>query len=117
LFKEILKRMVDRVPGAQGAIFADWEGESVDFHYSGPDYDIKLVGAHQGILLNIINEVSSGCGMGRVRCMLVAADLGKLVVMPIKDGYYLAVLLGPYANGALAIRAAEAAAEELMDEI
>jgi predicted regulator of Ras-like GTPase activity (Roadblock/LC7/MglB family) len=117
LFKETLKKMVDVIPGARGAIFADWEGESVDFHYPGPEYDIKLVGAHQGILLGLMNEVSNSCGMGEVRCMLVGTSRGKLVVRPVKDGYYLGVLLGPYANGGLAMRAVDEAAAELMDEI
>jgi predicted regulator of Ras-like GTPase activity (Roadblock/LC7/MglB family) len=117
LFKEILKGMVDSVPGAKGAIFADWEGESVDFHYAGPEDDIKLIGAHQGILLNIMGEVSAGCGLGEVRSMLITTGRGKLLVRPVKDGYYLAMLLGPYASGALAMRAANAAAAVLMAEI
>lgn len=117
MFKEILKKMVDAVPGARGAVFADWEGESVEHYYSGPEYDIKLVGAHQGILLNIMGEVSTGCGLGGVRCMLVTTGKGKLLVRPVKDGYYLAMLLGPSASGGLAMRAAETAAAELIDEI
>ncbi len=117
MFKEILKKMVDAVPGTKGAVFADWEGESVDFHYLGPEDDIKLVGAHQGILLNIMGEVSAGCGLGEVRTMLITTGKGKLLVMPIKDGYYLAVLLKQSASGALAIRAAETAAARLMEEI
>ena len=114
MFKEILKKTVDGLPGALGAIFADWEGESVEYQYAGPEDDIKLLGAHQGILLGIINGVSGSYGMGEVRCVLVSAESAKLVVRPLKDGYYLVVMLGPYANGGLAIRAVEAAAAELM---
>ena len=29
-FKTLLNSLVERVPGAQGAIIADWEGEAVE---------------------------------------------------------------------------------------
>jgi hypothetical protein len=38
-FKPLLNALVERVPGAQGAIIADWEGESVDQVGIMDDYD------------------------------------------------------------------------------
>lgn len=117
MFKDILKKMVGDVPGAVGAIFADWEGESVEHYYAGPEDDIKLLGAHQGILLNSIGNLTGGNGTGALRCMLVSTDAAKLVVRPLKEGYYMVLMLSPGSNGGLALRASETAARKLLAEI
>jgi predicted regulator of Ras-like GTPase activity (Roadblock/LC7/MglB family) len=56
-FKTILKELVEAVPGATGAILADWEGEAVEQHCLYDDYELKVMAAHKGILLNRIKEV------------------------------------------------------------
>ena len=47
-FGAILEEMVRRVPGAVGAVFADWEGEPVDQFAHIPPLDIQLVGRALG---------------------------------------------------------------------
>lgn len=117
VFKEILKGAVDGLPGATGAILADWEGESVEFYFTGPDYDIKLLGAHEGILLNLINEAAGNNGHGDVKALLMTMDEGKVVVQPLKDGYYLVLLLGRAANTGRALRGAGTAASKIIEEL
>ena len=55
-FKTILKELVESVPGATGAILADWEGESVEQYCLYDDYELKLIAAHKGIVLARIKE-------------------------------------------------------------
>ena len=45
-FKKIMGNLVENTPGATGAIFLDWEGESVD-QYAGENdtYQLKVLGA------------------------------------------------------------------------
>ncbi len=109
--------MVDEVPGASGAIFADWEGESVECVSKGSDEDIKLLGAHHGILLNLAREVAENSMQGGVKGMLVISEGGKVVVQPVKDGYYVVLLLSPHGNAGVAMKILGEAAELLGREI
>jgi predicted regulator of Ras-like GTPase activity (Roadblock/LC7/MglB family) len=55
-FKTILNELVESIPGATGAILADWEGESVEQYCLYDDYELKLIAAHKGIVLARIRE-------------------------------------------------------------
>ena len=61
-FKPLLNALVERVPGAQGAIIADWEGESVDQVGIMDDYDLKVIGAHKGVILHSMRDVVDRLG-------------------------------------------------------
>lgn len=117
MFKKILQEAVEGLPGAVGAIFADWEGEAVEQFFPGPDDDIKLLGAHQGIILNLIGEAAGESGLGPVRGVLITLDDAKIAVQPLKDGYFLVLLTRATCNGGLALRALRNAAEVLREEI
>src|SRR5207247_2080722 len=50
-FIDILRAMVERVPGALGASFVDWEGEAVEtFSTNVPRLDIQIIGAQWGVV-------------------------------------------------------------------
>ncbi len=57
--QQILETLVETTPGARAAVLADWEGEAVVAYTSGEetDYNIKFVGAHQGIILDRAREM------------------------------------------------------------
>ncbi len=55
-FRTILRELVESVPGATGAILADWEGEAVEQHCLYDEYELKVLAAHKGIVLNLIRE-------------------------------------------------------------
>jgi len=50
-FQPILKNLVESVPGAVGAILVDWEGEAVQEYSHGTTYDIRFIGAKNGVIL------------------------------------------------------------------
>lgn len=117
MFKKILRETVEGLPGAVGAIFADWEGEAVEQFFPGPDDDIKLLGAHQGIILNLINEAAGEGRLGAVKGVLITLDGAKVAVQPLKDGYFLVLLTDARCNGGRALRALQEAAEVIREEI
>ena len=117
MFQEILQRVVDGVPGAAGVIFADWEGESVECVSNWQDEDIKLLGAHHGIILNLAREVAENCAQGGINGMLVSSEVGRVVVQPVKEGYYLVMLLPPHGNVGVAFKKLREAAELFRQEI
>ena len=117
MFKKILKDAVEGLPGAVGAIFVDGEGESVEHFFAGADYDIKLLGAHQGILLNLLATAAEGSGHGRVQGMVVSTDEARVIVQPLKDGYLLVLLLSLHCNTGVAMHAVKKTAQALVEEI
>ena len=79
-FGEILEQMVLRVPGAVGAIFADWEGEAVDQFAHIPPLDIQLVGAHWGVVFNAATQFLQKIGGGGIEELWVEGDSALVFV-------------------------------------
>ncbi len=78
-FKPLLNALVERVPGAQGAIIADWEGESVDQVGIMDDYDLKVIGAHKGD--------------DELKEIVITTNQAQTVIMPVTEDYYLVLTL------------------------
>lgn len=52
-FERILKDLVNKMD-ARGAILLDWEGESVSHFGRINDYDLKVIGAYQVVIHNLL---------------------------------------------------------------
>ena len=110
-FKAILKKLVEKTPGATGAILLDWEGETVaDFSIS-PDIDLPVIGAHKGIILNLTRDAlirlkgenmsppppvpliegDKGGGWDGVKTIGISTELAGVALSTVKEGYYLVV--------------------------
>lgn len=92
-FKKLLNTLVENVPGAQGAIIADWEGEAVDHVGAMDDYDLKIMGAHKGVVLHNMREVVDRLGDDDLREIVVTTRLTQTVIMPVTKDYYLVLTL------------------------
>lgn len=93
-FKTIIKDLVESVPGATGAILTDWEGESVEYYsVSGDDYDLKILGAHQNIILNRVREVRGKIPSQTVLETVISTDRQHLVVGAVGNDYTLVMVL------------------------
>src|SRR5678815_5516366 len=106
-FADILKSIVERVPGALGAIFADWEGEMVDQFAHVPAFDIQLVGAHWGVVLNQVTRSTSSCGFGAVEAMTVEGERNTVFVRRVTDRYYVVLTTQHEVHLATALRELE----------
>ncbi|MBI5048667.1 MAG: hypothetical protein HZB54_06945 [Deltaproteobacteria bacterium] len=102
-FKAILKKLVEKTPGATGAILLDWEGETVADFPVFPDIDLPAIGAHKGIILNLTRDamtrlkgenVSPNTFIGdSVKTIGISTELATIAISTIKEGYYLVVTL------------------------
>lgn len=97
-FKQQLKEMLDRVPGALGAIIADWEGEAVDQVARMDDYDIKILGAHKGIILTRLREALGRIDGGELEEILIRSEQNHTLVAPVTEDYFLVLTLSPEAS-------------------
>jgi predicted regulator of Ras-like GTPase activity (Roadblock/LC7/MglB family) len=101
-FKTILRELVEAVPGATGAILADWEGEAVEQYCQYDDFELKVIAAHKGIVLNRMKEVHAAFPGGEVSDVVITTDSGHVLTGPIGPDYSLVMTL---AEGAVVGRA------------
>jgi predicted regulator of Ras-like GTPase activity (Roadblock/LC7/MglB family) len=112
----ILHDLVETAPGAIAAVLADWEGESVAVYTrggDGSDYEIKFVGAHQGILLARAREMIERLRQGEPREFTISSDRFQAITVPVNHDYYVVLTLAP---GALPFRV-RAAVKKAVAEI
>jgi predicted regulator of Ras-like GTPase activity (Roadblock/LC7/MglB family) len=92
-FKALLNSLVERVPGAQGAIIADWEGEAVEQVGLMDDYDLKVIGAHKGVILHNMREVVDRLGNDELKEIVVTTKEAQTLILPVTKEYYLVLTL------------------------
>ena len=115
-FKSLLNRLLEDIPGAVGAIITDWEGEAVDQVARISDYDIKVFGAHKGVILNLLREALSRIDSGELEEVMIRTDQSKTLIAPLSADYCLVLSLGPEAIAARAAYKMHSCVAELRSE-
>ena len=87
------------VPGAEGALLLDCEGEVVVQAGAGA-YRHRLIGAYQGLSLSIARRIGARHGGGAVESLVCRYSQAAVILRPLKDGYYFVLALAP--DGAIA---------------
>lgn len=87
-FEKLLKDLVEKID-AKGAILLDWEGECVVHYGKISDYDLKVIGAYQVIILNHLQKAEQGSKVN-----FFQMKFASMVVqfMPINKDYYVLLL-------------------------
>jgi predicted regulator of Ras-like GTPase activity (Roadblock/LC7/MglB family) len=116
MFTPMLQRTLEHVPGAVGAIFADWDGEAVDLVPRGSD-ELLLLGAHYGVILNHVQSALLTFHFGGAEEIVVSHERLKILVCAVGAGYYVVVALGQDGHLGLALREIRRLAAELRQEI
>ncbi len=118
VFADILKAAIAAVPGARGATFADSEGETVDgFSSSIGDTNLKLFGAHWGIVYHLARIAWTKAGSGQIEELLLEFDGERTIIRRVTDEYYVVMLLAHDSNLAAARSALEMAEARLREEM
>ncbi len=115
-FKSLLNRLLEDIPGALGAIIIDWEGEAVDQVARISDYDIKLLGAHSGIILHLLRETLTRIDSGELEEVVFRTGDNKTLIAPLTEDYLLVLHLGAEAIVARATFRAGRCVDELRHE-
>ena len=112
-FAEVLADLVGEIPGAQAAVFLDWEGEAVDQFGHLPEFDIKLLGAHWGVVLNLIRTRVPQEVLGSPKVLLLVCRDAVVLLGVVELDYYLVLTIRPDSNLGLALRKMAVAAEAI----
>jgi hypothetical protein len=116
-FKLILQRAVERVPGAIGAIFADWDGEAVDHFGHGLKEDMLVLAAHYGVILNHVQALLHLTHFGEAEEIIFMHQKLDLIVRAVAKDYYVVLACAAGSHLATALREVGAAASALRAEM
>lgn len=116
-FKRLLGKVVDHIPGAKGAILADWEGEAVDQYARMDDYELKVIGAHKGIILDQLRELSPQLDGTLPKEIVVTSESLRTIIVPINEDYFVVLVTGRETVPSQAIHHLKLCCEELRKEI
>jgi predicted regulator of Ras-like GTPase activity (Roadblock/LC7/MglB family) len=118
-FEKILHQLVSSMPGAIGALFLDWEGETVAMLGARPfdadDHDLKIMGAYQGIFLTQLRQICERIEAGRPHRFKVEFASTKVLCCDLEDGYYLVLVMDAGTNEGLAWQRINSCREHLLD--
>jgi predicted regulator of Ras-like GTPase activity (Roadblock/LC7/MglB family) len=116
-FKTILRELVESVPGATGAILADWEGEAVEQHCLYDDYELKVIAAHKGIVLSQMKEFHVTYPGGELGDVVITTDTRHILVGVVGPDYSLVMTLNREAVVGLALHRFRDSVSRLAKEI
>lgn len=120
-FQEILGELLRTCDGSVGAIFLDHEGEAVAFRsdriFDIGDYGLKAIGAYSGMFLNNARRIAQNVDAGNPDRLTVTFDHARVLSCPLKDGYYLVLVLDRSASESLAWQRLSRCREQLMAEM
>ena len=115
-YQRILKTLLAGVAGARTALLLDSQGELVVGAGELGERE-RLVGAYSGITLGMALRSAERNNAGAIDNIVWRHENGSVVICPLKDGYYVALFLGPEALVAAGVRRVREARTPLDEEI
>lgn len=93
-FQYLLTNLLVDVPGAQGAIFLDPEGEMVELvTRKVTPYDLKLEGAYHGLFLRKAVRLARVSGSGVLERLTIAGSNLRVMSRALRSGYFLVLVM------------------------
>ena len=114
----MLQSAVQRIDGALGAMFVDFQGEAVNTSSTYLSrYDLEVIGAYQGIYLDRLRELCQGNSYGTPVRFKIGFREAVFLNVILTDEYYLVLILRPGANEGVAWRVLDECRNEILREI
>jgi predicted regulator of Ras-like GTPase activity (Roadblock/LC7/MglB family) len=115
--KEELRSLIKKVEGGLACILVSSDGEAIEFSSDMKDPDVEWVGARFGVVVRDILSAVKHLNQGIVRSMVVELAKGSLVVTPLRDDFFLMLLVHPEGNLGQALFHTKIAASALEREL
>jgi hypothetical protein len=119
VFQYVLANLLANNDHALGALFLDGSGETVDLA-CGTDfspYEMRVIGAYLGIYLRQLERVLANNDLGEPRMIHIEKKSLHIYVVPLPDGYHLALVQRHPALVARARESLNEAVEQLKREL
>ncbi len=117
-FQYLLTNLLVDIPGAEGAIFLDPEGEAVEYVCRrATPFELKLEGAYHAVFLRRAARLAAVAGSGELTEFVVAGTEVTALSRMLRSGYFLVVVVGRGTPISVAQAAMRRTAETLNGEI
>jgi predicted regulator of Ras-like GTPase activity (Roadblock/LC7/MglB family) len=113
-FETILSSLLES-PGALGAAFLDPQGEVVA--RAGDEAATEVPGAYQSVWLAELTRAADRAGLGAVSELALEFEGRKVLTAPVKDGFFLLVVLSPEGRPSVVRAQMEDARDRLAAEV
>ena len=119
MFQYVLANLLANNDHALGALFLDGSGETVDLACGTgfTPYEMRVVGAYLGIYLRQLERVLTNNDLGEARMIHIEKKSLHIYVVPLPDGYHLAMVQRHPALVARARESLNEAVEQLKQEL
>jgi predicted regulator of Ras-like GTPase activity (Roadblock/LC7/MglB family) len=117
-FNEILRAMVERVPGALGAVFVAWDGEPVGaFSTEMAPLDLEILGAQWVLAWAELGRSLARARLGRPLELRLDVERASVLIREVSDQYCVVLAARRGAHLGTALRALDAGAARLRVEM
>jgi hypothetical protein len=119
VFQYVLANLLAHNDHALGALFLDGTGETVDLA-CGTDfspYEMRVIGAYLGIYLRQLERLLASNDLGEARMIHIEKKALHIYVVPLPEGYHLALVQRHPAMVARARETMAVAVEQLRQEL
>lgn len=114
----ILANLLADTDQAVGALFLDDRGETVELACSElSPYQMQVVGAYLGIYLRQVERLLASNHLGEPRLLHIEKESLHIYLMPLPDGYSLALVQRQPAIVGLAVKSLSRAVSQLKAEL
>ncbi|MCA1827065.1 MAG: hypothetical protein ABR567_07480 [Myxococcales bacterium] len=119
-FRRMLTSLLERAPGARGAVFCAFDGEHVELVIRDPalsEYDMKVFGAQMAAAWLNLETHATEHGAGSIVEMRLGCAGGTLLCRALPEGYYVVLLVAPGPPSGQAAFELQHAAREIASEL
>jgi predicted regulator of Ras-like GTPase activity (Roadblock/LC7/MglB family) len=116
-FASILRRAVERTPNAIGSAFADSEGEMVDSFSTGDAFELAVMTAHYGVVMQHVVAAFGTWHYGGPEYLIADHSRLEVIVYNVNAGYYALIASEQPAPLAVALESLRSAARALKKEM
>ena len=94
MYQYVLANLLANNDHALGALFLDGTGETVDLACGTgfSPYEMRVIGAYLGIYLRQLEKVLANNDLGAARMIHIEKKAIHIYVVPLLDGYHLALV-------------------------
>ena len=118
MFQYVLANLLANNDHAVGALFLDGTGETVDLACSEfSPYEMRVIGAYLGIYLRQLDKLLANNELGEARMIHIEKKAVHIYVVPLPEGYHLALVQRHPAMVAQARASLTDAVEQLKREL
>lgn len=119
VYQDVLANLLANNDHALGALFLDGTGETVDFACGNGfnAYELRVIGAYLGIYLRQLEKVLANNDLGEPRMIHIEKTSLHVYVVPLLDGYHVALVQRHPALVAHARETLNVAVEQLKREL